>query len=45
MRPGKVNPMLGLAPSRRVYVALTLGYPKYTRTTVIPRKQREITRF
>ncbi len=44
-RHRKINPMLGLAPSRRVYGALMLGYPKYTRRMIVPRRDRAITRL
>lgn len=44
-RHTKVNRMLGLDPAARVHGALMLGYPKYDRRIMIPRKKRNITQL
>jgi nitroreductase len=40
-----INRMLGISPSRRVHGALMLGYPRYDRRVIIPRRKRSITRL
>jgi len=42
-RHRSINRALGLASSKRVYGALLLGYPRYSRRIVIPRKKRQVT--
>jgi nitroreductase len=42
-KPRKINPLLGLDNSRRVFGALMIGYPKHRSRMRIPRNAREVT--
>lgn len=45
MRQKKINKMLSIDNSRKIYGALMIGYPKYKYKKIIPRAKREVTRI
>ena len=44
-KPRKINKLLDLDKSKRIWGALTIGYPRYRSKLKIPRREREVTRL